>query len=282
MKYLLFIISFALTFQLFAQEETTDSLQTSTPTEYVGYRIFANDATIIKDKKSYFILSIQLTNTGRLSLSSQPKKVFTDSLILKTTSALQAIKKEAYQDLVDAKIRKSKPSLAAGESKIFEYKIKLPKNRRLSGDNFTVNTGQQEITKDYSRELCPDLIVDSLVLVKRTPKYAIVSFEIKNIGKGAISVGGDSKIEEDNIAVGAYFSGTKKYSRGALQAGMIYLDAPKENQGILFPGDSIKGEMKVSRKNQSKYTRVLIIVVDAGGVVIECNESNNYQSVLLR
>lgn len=275
---LLFILF--LSAQLPAQEAVeTDSI--ITPLEYRGYRVFISNPKIIKEKKTYFTIQLNVTNTGSGVLSSEGHKEYSKYLIINAEDALELVNKSSYEDLVYEKIRSKKMNLNPGESQILEFKVNIPKDRRMDEGGFSLSLGKGG-TKDYSRDLCPDLILDSLVLLKRDKKNAFVEFQVKNVGKGAINIIGDVSDKADNIAVGAYFSGTKKYSKGALLAGQVYLTGLKESRGILFPGQSMKGKMKISRKKQSKYTKVLIIQVDSSGIVIECEENNNTESVLLR
>lgn len=249
--------------------------------EYNGYRVFLSDAKIIKEKKSNFKVQFKITNTGSKTLNTETKSEYEESLVIKSDDILGQVGKSAFEDLLFSKIRSGKFNLSSGQSQTVLMKVKIPKDRRGDDDGFDVRLGKGG-RKDYSRDLCPDLIVDSLVLVKKDHKNAYVEFQVKNIGKGAINIIGEEKNKLDNIAVGAFFSGTKKYSSGDLLAGQVYLNGLKESKGILFPGQVMKARMKISRKKQSKYTKVLIIVVDSQGVVIECNEGNNYKDVLLR
>lgn len=265
--------------------EATEALETdsipSEPTEYVGYRVFLSNPELIKDKKSNFKIKVKITNTGSLSLDASEKTEYQSKLIVSSENELVKVDKEVYADLIHEKVRNSNLNLSSGQSQMLELKINIPKDRRMDEGGFTVSSRNRGV-KDYSRDLCPDLVVDSLVLVKRDKKNAYVSFQVKNVGKGAINVIGDPNNKSDNIVVGAYFSGTRKYSRGALLAGELFLTGLEESKGILFPGQIMTGKMKVSRKKQSKYTKVLIIQVDSQGIVIECNETNNTGSVLLR
>ncbi|MGK0390620.1 MAG: hypothetical protein ACI94Y_003378 [Maribacter sp.] len=262
------------------QEEKEDSIPNE-PTEYVGYRVFISNPELIKEKKTNFKIKIKVTNTGSSNLSSSDKKEYQFKLIVKSENELIKINKETYADLIHQKIRNSNLNLSSGQSQTLELKINIPKDRRMDEGGFTVRRGNRGI-KDYSRDLCPDLVLDSLVLVKRDKKNAYVTFQVRNEGKGAINVIGDPSDKGDNIAIGAYYSGTKKYSRGALLAGQTFLVGLKESKGILFPGQTMTGKMKISRKKQSKYTKVLIIQVDSQSIVIECNETNNTGSVLVR
>lgn len=251
------------------------------PTEYLGYRVFISNPELIKEKNNNFKMKIKVTNTGSSNLASSEKKEYQSKLVVKSENELNKISKENYADLIYQKIRNSNLNISSGQSQTLEFKVNIPKDRRMDEGGFTVSRGNNGI-KDYSRDLCPDLVLDSLVLVKRDKKNAYVTFQVRNEGKGAINVIGDPKDKGDNIAIGAYFSGTKKYSRGALLAGQTFLTGLKESKGILFPGQTMTGKMKVSRKKQSKYTKVLIIQVDSQSIVIECNETNNTGSVLVR
>ncbi len=276
-----FILTILFPLGLFAQEESVDTMAPKSADGYIGYRVYLSQAEMVKEKKSNFKIKFSLTNTGSLPVDGTSKETYKNHLIIESDAELAKVGKDGYADLIHEKILNSKLNLTPGKSQTLELKIKLPRDRQMGDGGFTVRTGKGG-RKDYSRDLCPDLILDSLVLVKKDHKNAYVTFQIKNEGKGAINIIGDVKNKYDNIAIGAFFSGTKKYSSGDLQAGQIFIEGLEETKGILFPGQTMKGSMKVSRKKQSKYTRVLILVVDSAGIVIECNEGNNYQSVLLK
>ncbi len=247
---------------------------------YEGYRVYFSNAEVISSKKKSFKVKFRQTNTGSKLLSKETRAEYQDNLILKVDEGIKNTSIAQYEKLIIEKLKNEKFNLKPGQSESAEYKIKIPKELR-GKEVFTVNTGGGN-NNGFNRKLCPDLVMDSLVLVKKDPKNAYIKFKITNTGKGAINIIGDKKNVEDNIMVRAYFAGSPKFSRGAIPADEMYLKGLKETQGILFPGESISGEMKISRKKQTKYNKVLIVFVDANQIVMECNETNNRDSVLVK
>ncbi len=246
---------------------------------YSGYRIYLSNPKVLSSKKSSFKIKFRTTNTGSKAISPNLKSEIKNQLIVKFDDQLEQTDVNQYRDLIVEKIKSTKLDLKNGGSKIIEYKIKIPKERRNQGASFKLNTGDK--APNYSRKLCPDLVLDSLVLLKRDKKYAYVKFRISNQGKGFVNVIGEKTLD-DNIVVGAFFSGSRKFSRGAIPADYIHLKGLEKTKGILFPGDSMEVEMKVSRKKQSKYVKVLIVFVDSSQMILECNETNNRASVVVK
>ncbi len=247
---------------------------------YEGYRIYMSSPEIVSSKKKGFKIKFKGTNTGSKALAKDSKSEYQDKLIIKLDESLRNTNVDQFRDLIENKIAASKFNLKAGQSGSFEYKIKIPKERR-GIESFSVNTGGGS-GNGFNRKLCPDLVLDSLIMLKRDKKHVYVEFIVSNIGKGAINIIGDKKDDGDNVNVGAYFAGSPKFSRGAIPADQMYLEGLEETQGILFPEQSMKVSMKVSRKHQTKYNKTLIIFVDSNKIVIECNETNNRGHVLVK
>ncbi len=255
-------------------------LKSQSEEEYNGYRIYLSDPKVISSKKKAFKIKFRLTNTGSKSLEKGNKSEYENQLIVKLDEELQNTSVAQYTDLIRQQLEDGKYQLNSGQSELTELKIKIPKERR-GQEVFTVNT-KGGSSMGFNRKLCPDLVLDSLGLVKKDKKYVYIEFKVKNIGKGAINIIGDKKEEADNILMGAYFSGSPRFSRGAIPADHMYLTGLEETKGILFPGQVIEGKMKISRKKQTKYNKVLIIYVDSNQIVIECNETNNRDHLLVK
>ncbi len=265
----LILFLFIINFNLKAQDSS----------EYQGYRLYVSNVEVIQIAKSNFKIKTFVTNTGSKDLTNADFQDYKEVLVVKMDEQLFETKIFPYEDLIIQKIKNTKWDLASGKSEKTDFKINIPKERRGETDNIV---GGKSVSGSYNRDLCTDLVMDTVILVKKDKKNAYVKAQISNIGKGAINIIGDKKNVQDNINVGAYFSGTPKFSKGAILAGEVYITGLDDTDGILFPGDKIEIEMKVKRKAQSKYTKVLILIVDAKQVVIECNETNNNNSVLVK
>ncbi len=246
--------------------------------EYQGYRIYFSNPEVLSSKKKAFKIKFNATNTGSKEISKNQDS--RGKIVFNLDESIQMSQVAQFIPLINEKLKSSSFSLKPGESKPLQYKIKIPKEQR-GKEVFTVSTKGGGGT-GFNRKLCPDLILDSLVLLKRESKFVHIEFQIVNKGKGAINIIGDKRNIEDNILVRAYFAGSPRFSRGAIPADEMYLKGLDETQGILFPNQRIKATMKVSRKKQTKYNKVMIVFVDANQIVMECNETNNRDHVLVK
>ncbi len=277
----LLIILSALTF-LSLPGSTQSGGDTGNP-EYEGYRIHVDQPTIIAKRKKFFKVKLRVTNTGKLDLTPADIATIKEKLVVNPDISITDSDIGYHTDLIAEKLRSRKISLKSGQSQYHEFKVKIPKDKRVEGEMFSVsgNLGNNDNYRP-NRDLCPDLVIDSLEVLKKDKKFVYVEFLVKNEGKGAINVIGDKKDIEDNVVTRAYFSGTPRFSQGAIAADQIYLQGLEETRGILFPGDSMKLQFKVSRRKQTKYTKMLLLFLDADRLVIECKESNNHAAVLVK
>lgn len=126
---------------------------------------------------------------------------------------------------------------------------------------------------------CSDLIVSKLKVTKMTSTTIAYSYQIKNIGKGTASLEGATKVAHDNIKVQAFLSKDNKYSKDDLPAGgTIVASSPA---GKLTSGQVKNGKFKSTVKKNPKNYKFLILLVDWGKTLKECNERNNEKAIPL-
>ena len=127
---------------------------------------------------------------------------------------------------------------------------------------------------------CPDLIVSQLKLVKATANSVEYKYVIKNIGKVGAKLEGPTRAQHDNIKVQAFLSKDARYSKDDLPAGgTIIARTPAD---ILQPNQTKVGSFKANVTKSPRLYRFLILIVDWGKTLKECNERNNFKAVPMR
>lgn len=130
----------------------------------------------------------------------------------------------------------------------------------------------------FADEGCPDLHILELKEIERKKSDIYIEYTLINKGDAPVSlIGLKPKKKKDNLAIKMYFSSDNKLQPGDVLVGGVYLenDAMKENNGILAPGKTYKGTIKLSLKKQTSFTPFIILDVDAWQTIIECDETNN-------
>jgi hypothetical protein len=141
---------------------------------------------------------------------------------------------------------------------------------------------EKKVGESTLKEALPDLIVDSIWVVKMTKKYVQMAFIVKNVGEGTARLGGVSnKKDDDNLALNVYFSSSKKLSRGAMLADGIFISEKTAENGLLLPTERFYAEMKVPLENKTRFTQMIIFELDPFQTVTESNKTNNTKSIQL-
>ena len=128
---------------------------------------------------------------------------------------------------------------------------------------------------------CPDLVFDTITVVKRTEKYIELEFVIRNKGNAPASIFGTSRSNDDNVAVHFFFSGTQRLTRGSIMADGIYLtEGLKNTKGLLYPQTTYIVRHKLSLEKKNQFSGVIILQLDAFDVIAECDETNNVKAIV--
>ena len=198
--------------------------------------------------------------------------------------------KKAKKDAEEAAKLAKKEAEIARKKALADAKA-LEKAKQDSIANLVDSTGNKIVIKKRTSEEiladladfstgCADLQIDSLVILKSTKSQCKVHIHISNIGTKSMNLHGTKKGELDNIAWKAYLSGDRNLNRGDINTGGAYI-TKVTNDGQIDPGTSIMLEATIDTPKRTRYTSVLVIWLDALQVLPECNESNNYLSVIL-
>ena len=128
---------------------------------------------------------------------------------------------------------------------------------------------------------CPDLVFDTITVVKRTEKYIELEFVIRNKGNAPAPIFGTSRSNDDNVAVHFFFSGTQRLTRGSIMADGIYLtEGLKNTKGLLYPQTTYIVRHKLSLEKKNQFSGVIILQLDAFDVIAECDETNNVKAIV--
>lgn len=247
---------------------------------YAGYRLQVSAITIEKAKPDYVQIKCLLANTGKFDIQCGKGKnlpylqlIFDQSLLKNDLGHLQtSIRRsilaenmkistgEFKRDVllkVATNIPESDPSeesqLTAGQSvgsttsKSDGGKFPIfAKEKTTEAPVVVFETPTfesrpiEEILKE--KNACPDLVFDTIRLIRQDNKVAVLEFTISNIGKGPAQIYGNGKGLEDNLAIRAFVSGGKTLSKGAQVIGGDHIRSGLEHsEGTLVPGQSFSG-----------------------------------------
>ena len=127
---------------------------------------------------------------------------------------------------------------------------------------------------------CPDLIFDTLKVIKKSEKTAWVEFTIKNIGKGPAQLYNHEE-EERPFGIRAFISGSTFISKGSVTIGGHTIDEGLgEVKGILQPGETYKETVQFDIRKMTRYMPVLILSLDAFLKLRECDRTNNTAHII--
>lgn len=260
----------------------TSDINTNTETNnlsYKGYRLELVNVQVKEEKGDQLRITGTLINTGRekIILPSKGKS----NILLTADKTFQENGLLPYTNTIRKAILKQKTRLEPGQI-ASNISIKIKKDKDLvipstKEDLFTKGGDELEI------DACPDLIIDTFFVAKRTKKYVDLRFKIINIGTGPASLFGATKAVEDNVAIRAYASGTAKLSRGDLVMGGAFIEGGlKDKNGILHPNETFGGDFRVDIRKKTRHMPYIIISIDDYQNLWECDEGNNVKRIVYR
>lgn len=274
----------------------------NTEKTYKGYRLSLVNFRVENDSKKSVSIKCDAVNTGRLPLIFSEKTPYPIELIVEIDSTDWPTSLIGQENAINRAILTQKINLAPGKFRTDillklnkEEPVSIKKNEQVLTKT-TENTPSPIVPKqakpdeieprnatDFEeKEACPDLILDTVYLVKLTKKTATLAFVVKNIGIGTARLAGENlKKDNDNLALNVYFSGTKKLSRGAMLADGIFIGTDPSTNGLLLPTEKFYAEIKISLENKTRFTPNVIFELDPFQTIDECNKTNNTKSLLL-
>ena len=123
----------------------------------------------------------------------------------------------------------------------------------------------------------PDLIVQELEVIDHATYDIAYRYTIKNVGDGPANLDGPTGVNSDNVSVQAFVSTDTVFNNGndLAAGGTIVGLSPL---GALAPGETLTGTFGATVSFDPQVHKHLVLKVDWGGVVEECDESNNTAS----
>ena len=143
--------------------------------------------------------------------------------------------------------------------------------------HYEVNLEEDVKDKDFLEEdICADLVLESVKIIKQSGKSVTLEYVVANYGNGSAALFGESKKEDDNVAIKAHLSKSRKLTRGSIPLkGAFISKGVKNKSGMLLPKERVTNTMKIDVTKMTKFTPVLVLSIDGFQDVQECDEFNN-------
>ena len=133
--------------------------------------------------------------------------------------------------------------------------------------------GNAQISDTY----CPDIIIKDIQILNQKGKKVTIVLTIENIGNMKATVEGKTPAIQDNLGWRAYLSTDLEFNGGDILTGGDYFKGLK----ALPPGETMTMKSTIKMLKITSFTNNLIIDIDAGEVVQECDEINNNKGITL-
>ena len=131
--------------------------------------------------------------------------------------------------------------------------------------------------KDFLEEdICADLVMESVKIIKQSSTSVTLEYVVANYGNGSAAIFGESKKDDDNDAIKAHLSKSRKLTRGSIPLKGAFINKGIKNKsGMLLPKKRVTNTMKIDVSKMTKFTPVLVLSLDGFQDVDECDEFNN-------
>jgi len=277
---------------------------------YEGYRVYLANLEVIKQSDETLKVAFRTVNTGRMDIEfGKGNTESMQKMVVRFDPSFENSDMQPYLMDIIASLKQQEFAIIAG--KISDRReMEVPLNYASNGASpapaeILTNTNTTEVPKPestpvtkiedssvessiekdlqyYNPESCPDLRIETIKVVKQKKNFIVIQYTIKNIGKGPANIEGDSKVEEDNIAVKAFMTSSEKLNKGALVLGGDVVENRSKNAGPLLPGETHVNEIRLDINTMTKFTPVIILELDTFGQVRECDETNNKNHIKVR
>ena len=132
------------------------------------------------------------------------------------------------------------------------------------------------------KENCPDLVIESMNLIKFNNKKAVIEYTLKNVGKGPASIYDPSDKKGNAFGIRAYISGSDQITKGSFNVGGFYTERGLDkSNGMLNPNETFTETIEIDIRRKSRYMKVLIFSADAFLKLQECDRTNNTNHIIL-
>ena len=266
-----------------------DSLPSINP-DYKGYRLAITDISTEKQNDE-INFNFTVINTGRETIEWKENGLKNDIIFNFEYEETNQDLKQFESSLINS-IFEIPLNLKAGQI-LFNQKVSIKSNAEsIAAETTEIQEGKLSTTSALSKgiseepldeNLCSDLIIESISIVKKSNNSVTLKYKIKNQGKQAAYVSGATKKVEDNLAMTFHMSSTEKLTRGAIPIGGAFVKEGRQiPDGKLYPGKSVTDEIKLDIRNMTKFTPIIIIELDPYLSVVECDETNNQNHIKIK
>lgn len=253
---------------------------------YSGYRLSISNVQFLSEKKNSLKFTCDIANTGREPISLGRENFDYSRMILEMDPASQEkLKAYSSQQIEDAFF--GTPLQLQSGAYISQVEVVLSQNSKKNKVKVTQpaeveeSTQNTEIHSDLGEELCSDLIIDSIWVMKNSKKYVVLGFSVKNQGLGKADFYATGVANESHLALNVHFSGTKTVTRGSVPVTGIFMGyGLHDTKGYLEQGKQWVSKIKIPISGKSQYQPYIILTVDTFQKVQECNEVNNSKGIL--
>ena len=211
-------------------------------------------------------------------------KLLSSDLELKRGKMLKAVPiklpmMEAYAQDDNTKKREKKVTHSMFTS--VRKKRRKRKKEHSEEISFSVNKSiEASKNSHHLKDVCVDIQIDTIIVVKRTRNYVTIEYTLSNQGKADANLYGEPYDESDNLALKFFLGRSSNITRGSLPLGGVFIEKGVKH-GILKVGETYKSTMKLSTKDLTKFTPYLIMKVDPFNVMNECHRRNNDKAIKL-
>ncbi|MEM6964326.1 MAG: hypothetical protein AAF573_06145 [Bacteroidota bacterium] len=209
-----------------------------------------------------------------LEANRTPSTAVAEAMTQKEIIRAEIEKRKQQKNTAKLQITEQKES-EAPQRKIAQQQTPKKKRKATSQLKLVPEIEDNSDNKPYGTQ-CADLILSKAEIVKENKRFVVVEYTIENIGDRPIDMLGQSKKDEDNIAIKIHFTRSEKLTRGAILAKVEFVKKGfKDNKGTLQPKGSYTQKVKISKVKMTKFTPVLAMTLDPFQSVHECSKFNN-------
>lgn len=274
----------------------------TSPVKYQGYRLQFTEFELLKKIDDWVKIRFTVVNSGRFDVDFRKKGrehwvqfIFDQSLFdAKLGGLREHIKHELVKEEFFLEVGKT---VLKKELKVSTMPPPAPPDSEpvLNGEPivneepvvFTPKGGGDEIVFEIEKpkvavkDECPDIYFAKLAILEQDDKWATIEYTVSNKGNGRFILFGENNGRQQHLAIRAYISGVEVMSRGALPIGGQFVKEIPGQIGILQPGESHTGKVKLDIRKKTRYMKSLILSLESDQFIDECDKTNNTGAVVL-
>ena len=227
-----------------------------------------------------------LSEDMRIKIGETKKRVFLKVKVAKKTANAPSysipppVKRAEPIADTDTKI----PTKKTPKKRVEPQPKKTKSEKKKDEGGFSLPTFQKKTLDEIvaEKEACPDLIIESVRVIKANNKKATIEYVLKNIGKGTAELYDNSDKKDNPLGVRAYISGSPELSKGSFAIdGSFITSGLGDIHGNLEPDQSLTVTAELDIRRKTRYMPNIILAADAFLKLAECDRTNNTNSVIL-